>query len=533
MNDPQINSVSSRFLLTTILLLTLFSGLSYANRLSSEDILVVFNRSIPESKKLADFYIEQRNIPKNQVLGLEMPKKQDISRTEFEESIRTPLLTFFDDEQLWQRSKDASGRLLPTSTKIRAIVLMHGVPLRIKPAPNPTLKDGEKPPTGPIAPRNEASVDSELALFGTENLPIQGVLKNAFYDSKVPIHESKTPFFTLVTRIDAPSYAICERMIADSIATEKNGLWGRAYVDIANKYPQGDNWLESIATKNFEVGIPTIVDRFSDTLPKNYPLTEAALYYGWYTWSANGPFKNPSFKFRPGAIAIHIHSFSAEQLTNSEKNWAAPLLARGASGTVGNVYEPYLNLSHNLSILHERLLDGWTFAEATWAAMPVTSWQAVTIGDPLYRPFLHINGTGEKLERDKDFRILLAAAREWPENDSERQKKVGLAAKNLKSGNLAEGLGLEYLAMNDLPNAENWLKVSQELFSGSADRLRQDVQLAAIARKSGDKQKAVGILRAAKEKYGLIPEVDALSGWLDILDPPPPPAADPTTIPID
>jgi uncharacterized protein (TIGR03790 family) len=50
-----------------------------------------------------------------------------------------------------------------------------------------------------------------------------------------------------------------------------------------------------------------VVDRFNETLPKNYPMTDAALYYGWYEWSVNGPFINPRFKFRKGAVAMHLH----------------------------------------------------------------------------------------------------------------------------------------------------------------------------------------------------------------------------------
>ena len=38
-------------------------------------------------------------------------------------------------------------------------------------------------------------------------------------------------------------------------------------------------------------------------------------------------------------------------------------------------------------------------------------------------------------------------------------------------------------------------------------------------------------LREAQTRYGPIPEVEALKGWLDILDPPPPPPADPTKPP--
>ncbi len=76
------------------------------------------------------------------------------------------------------------------------------------------------------------------------------------------------PFLVLTARIDAPSYATCERMIRDAVAAEKTGLWGMAYVDIANKFPQGDQWLETVVKENAQAGIPTVVDRFNDTLPR-------------------------------------------------------------------------------------------------------------------------------------------------------------------------------------------------------------------------------------------------------------------------
>lgn len=500
-----------------------------ARHLTHQEVLVIYNSSLAGSKELAEFYQNQREVPEAQVLGLELPKDKDISRKDFETKLLQPLRDHFDEKELWNRKKDSNGLLLPSENKIRAIVLMRGVPLRIAPAPNPPLKEGEKAPTDPISPRNEASVDSELALFGAENLPIQGVLKNSFHGSKVPLSEANAPYLVLVTRIDAPSHEICKRMITDAIATEKTGLWGRAYVDIANKFPQGDTWLEGIIAKNSEFGIPTVVDRFDDTLAKNYPLTETALYYGWYDWNVSGPFLNPAFKFRPGSVAVHIHSFSAEQLSDPQRNWAGPLLSRGAAATVGNVYEPYLQLTHHLDILHDRLLDGWTFAEAAWASIPVASWQNVAIGDPLYRPFAHISGTGEKHDEDHEFRTLRAASGE----SSERLEKIAEAFETLPSGTIAEGLALEHLTTGDIPNAAKWFRKSQELFEQPADKLRQDIQLAAIARTAKQTQKAISLLRAAKQKYGSIPETEAISGWLDILDPPPPPLADPTKLPTN
>jgi hypothetical protein len=245
----------------------------------------------------------------------------------------------------------------------------------------------------------------------------------------------------------------------------------------------------------------------------------------------SGPFLNPGFLFRPGAVAVHLHSFSADQLKNPHKNWCAPLLVRGATATVGNVYEPYLHLTHHFDIMHDRLLKGWSFAEATWASMPVTSWQGVVLGDPLYRPFLHIDGTGEKRAEDRDFRAIRAAMRQWPDTTEERRKKLADASTKLKSGNIAEGLALEYKEQGDIANARLWLGKAKDLHTSKEDKLRQDIQVIAIERAANNNPAAITGLRNAKVEYGSLAGAEALSGWLDILDPPPPPVADPTKIP--
>ncbi|HVJ47161.1 MAG TPA: TIGR03790 family protein, partial [Luteolibacter sp.] len=388
------------------------AALAATKGINPESVAVVYNSAVAESKKLAELYAAERGVPAGNLVGLELPVTSDISRADYIAKIQNPLRQEFDRHGWWSRAKDPVGVLLPTSNDIRVMVLMRGVPLRIQPAP---LPENAKIPAGdPIAGRNEASVDSELAMFGVEGVPAEGVLKNVYFQSDKPFSEVRFPFLILTARIDAASVATCERMIKEPKEAEKTGLWGRAYVDIANKYPQGDQWLSAIVTANRNTGIPTVVDRFSDTLPMNYPMTDASLYYGWYDWNISGPFLNPSFHFRKGAVAMHLHSFSAEQLSNPAANWSAGLLEKGAAVTIGNVYEPYLGLTHFFDILHNRLLAGHSWVEACWMAIPVASWQGIVLGDPLYRPFLHLDGSGDIVPEDNDYRALRAAVEKWP-----------------------------------------------------------------------------------------------------------------------
>lgn len=512
------------------LFLTVLPCLSRA-AISPESVAVLYNDSVPDSRKLAELYRVARNIPEDNLIGLTMPTAADISREDYQRSILKPLCREFDVRNWWTRRREGS-LTVPVANRIRVLVTMRGVPLRILPGKKP---DGAvTDPKNPMSGHDEASVDSELSMFGVEGVPTDGVLENKYYKSEKPIEDAELPFLVLTARIDAPSLAICERMIHDAVEAEETGLWGRAYVDIANKFAQGDQWLEQVVKADLETGIPTVVDRFNETFPPNYPMTDCSIYYGWYDRNLNGPFLNTRFQFRKGAVAMHLHSFSAEQLTDGTKNWSGGLLARGAAVTVGNVYEPYLPLTHDFGILHRRLLEGYSWAEACWMAMPVASWQGVVLGDPLYRPFRCLSGNGMKRDDDIPYRALRAAAIQWKEDPAERLKQVEKASERMNSGILAEALGLERLESKEPLLAAGYFRTAKSLYQDPPDKLRQDFHLIAIDRTAGLKDLAIAGLEKSRKTYGDLPEAAGFKTWLDILDPPPPPTpvADPAKKPV-
>jgi hypothetical protein len=199
----------------------------------------------------------------------------------------------------------------------------------------------------------------------------------------------------LVGRLDGPSDAIVRRMIDSSIAAEKSGLWGWAYLDARGVtdpgYIEGDQWITHAGDLMRRHGIPVISDYAPETFPEGFPMQDAAIYYGWYAANVEGPFVRPEFRFTPGAVAVHLHSFSATTIRDPNMAWAGPLLAHGAAATLGNVYEPYLSLTVNFDILQDRLMNGFNLAEASYAATRGISWMNVVLGDPLYRPYASWN----------------------------------------------------------------------------------------------------------------------------------------------
>jgi tetratricopeptide (TPR) repeat protein len=122
-----------------------------------------------------------------------------------------------------------------------------------------------------------------------------------------------------------------------------------------------------------------------------------ALYAGWYDPDVSGPFARPAVEFMPGAFAYHLHSYSAESLRTDTRYWVGPLLAKGATATMGCVAEPYLIGTPDIGIFFQRFLQsGFSFGEAAYASQRFLSWQVTVVGDPLYRPFPE--GIAEKPE---------------------------------------------------------------------------------------------------------------------------------------
>jgi tetratricopeptide (TPR) repeat protein len=117
-------------------------------------------------------------------------------------------------------------------------------------------------------------------------------------------------------------------------------------------------------------------------------MSQIALYCGWYDEHVSGPFTRTNVEFLPGAFAYHLHSYSAHQLRSATQTWVGPLLARGATASMGCVDEPYLGGTPNLAVFMSRFLFlGFSFGESAYACQPVLSWQTTVVGDPLYRPF--------------------------------------------------------------------------------------------------------------------------------------------------
>ena len=515
----------SKFMILRILILWLVGLLicqGLPQPLSPSQVVVVYNSSIAESKELAEFYALTRKIPVENLVGLEVTEKATIDRATYVKTIRNPLREKFNTANWWTMGKDQNGLALPSQSKIRCLALMKGVPLRIKRGEVPESESDSKEK---FVKNNEAAIDSELNFLGVETYPIGGPIPNPYFQKDAPFAEIGRPYQLLVGRIDASSYDHCRRMILDAQDTEKDGLWGRTYLDFSRKgggFAVGDKWIEKIKEVSFQKGFPTVLERNSHTYTTNYPMTDAAVYFGWYTWHLNGPFLNPKMRFKRGAIAVHLHSFSAQQLINPAKNWSAGLIDKGAAATLGNTWEPYLQASHQFDIFFDRLLKGYSLIEAGSMCMNVVSWQNIVIGDPLYRPFLRSVDADTDFKEDRDFKAYRLAYDRWPD-EQKRNEELLKAAARMKSGTIFEALALQVMEAKNYETAAKSFTKAKELYKNKADKLRQDLHLVEIERRQKKTKRALTLLRRAQKAYKDIPEVKSVEALITILDPPPPP----------
>jgi len=375
-------------------------------------VLVLCNAKLEQSRELARNYAQKRGIPRENIVELDLPDKAEISRAEFEELLWRPLQRLAAAKQWWQPGPPAQAR-----RSIDVLCVCKGVPLRLA-ASRPELAN---------QPQSDgAAVDSELMFlpYGKfEAMP--GIAKNPFYKKAYEPEQKQWPLL-LLGRLDASSYEIAARMLDDSLAVEQQGgLQGWVVVDKANKFPQGDKWLDNIVQATRRQGMPVYVDNRGELLEHALALpSPLAMYYGWYEWNVSGALKASRRHFRPGAVAVHIHSFSAAVMTDEHSNWCAPLLARGAAVSLGNVAEPYLEYSHHLDVFDEFLRRGHPVAVAALAAQSGLSWQYVLFGDPLYRPF-----GGWKA--DPQLSLLRAGAEAW-------QNRLQFARKAAEAGNASD-----------------------------------------------------------------------------------------------
>ncbi len=363
------------------------------------EVVVIYNTRVPESRDIAEHYAEVRHVRAEQVLGVDLTDAEVVSREEFHERLQVPLIKMLAEKGLFtlkavEASAQETGQITNgvVKSRIRYAVLCYGLPLKI--AEDADLREPGAERVQTELRRNGAAVDSELACLPllAGNMSLTGPVPNPFYGVTNASLLNPTNGLLLVTRLDGPTAAIARGLVDKAVEAETYGLLGRAYFDLRGltngPYLLGDHQIHGAAEICRQQGFEMVVDERSGTFPAGFPMSQIALYAGWDDEHVSGPFARPTVEFMPGAFAYHLNSFSALTLRSTDRHWCGPLLARGATATMGCVDEPYLQLMPDMTVFFDDFVNrGFSYGEAAYSCQRFLSWQTAVIGDPLYRPF--------------------------------------------------------------------------------------------------------------------------------------------------
>lgn len=475
------------------------------------------NRDDPESRKLAEYYAKARGLPAGAIVELPMPLAEQITWPEFVASIWNPLLRVGLErgyiDGIAMNTRDEIGRIKFASSghSLEALVICRGVPLRV--AHDAAAGAGKGNPIAANNPpfrTNEAAVDSELALLAVGGHSISAFVPNPVFHAGDPsARAAALRQIIAVGRLDAPTAAQARGLVDSALAGERHGLAGRAYLDVGGPHRQGDVWLEACLPELNALGFETEVDRAGGTLGEGARFDAPILYFGWYASHANGPFLAPGFMFPPGAVALHIHSFSAATMRSPTSGWAGPLAARGVAATFGNVGEPYLEYTHQPHLLLRHLMAGERLGVAALRSVNALSWKAIVIGDPLYRPFAvgaeaqwerrgELSDQAETYARIRRMRLLAAAGRGA---EALELGRVGMRDR------ASLPLALSYAAMQQSAGDEAGARRTLGVFGGLRRWREQDRPLVLAAasawRAAGDAGEAVKLVERLLEAKDL------------------------------
>ncbi|MFC1766738.1 TIGR03790 family protein [Planctomycetota bacterium] len=378
----------------------LFWQTAYAT-LEPNEILIIANRDILDSVRLANDYAKKRQVPAENILLLPLGKDLPdwINRGRYDKQLVQPIRN-----NLQYRKRSAT---------IRCLLPVYGVPFKVngrgvlpkqrprvdqlkveidrlrnsaqQTAPSDALVQLEHELARLQGRETQAAVDSELSLVLFENYELYRWQRNLLHQNSM----SPGLLTLMVSRLDGPSVDIARALIDKALHGEKHGLSGVAYLDSrgiykSNAYGHYDQSIRDLALTLKTQTQFSLQQERTDALfaPGDCPHT--ALYCGWYSLKTYVD----AFDFEEGAVGYHIASFEAADLRGkSSPQWCPALLRDGITATLGAVAEPYLHAFPLPNEFFRALLEGQSLVEAYYHTKPFNSWQLLLIGDPLYRPF--------------------------------------------------------------------------------------------------------------------------------------------------
>ena len=366
--------------------LTIYDIDALTNYYSYDDVLLIINSQSEASQIIGQYFSEARAIPASRIAYISTAENETIYRQTFEQDIRLPIEQFIRDNNL--------------DTEINYIVTTKGVPLRI--SADQTTAD-------------HASVDSELSLISgpyADQIGTANATKNPYHQFDFPFSKEMFGIF-LVTRLTGYTVNDVLTLIDRSAQPEQFGTF------VLDVDPSKDNtagfsianqWLRDAAPILEEAGHFVFLDETKTFITNQ---TNVLGYASWGSNDANDTDNaKTNFVWLPGSIAETFVSTSARTFTPPAtygQSLIADLIAEGATGAKGYVFEPFLNAMAKPDILFDRYSSGYSLADSYFSASRNLGWQGVVVGDPkmaisynIQSPVIDANTGTDNSQADQD-----------------------------------------------------------------------------------------------------------------------------------
>src|SRR5688500_3647842 len=117
------------------------------------EVVVIYNRRVPESRGVAEHYMAARGVPTNQVFGFDLPVGEGMTREEYRHRLQHPLIEELQEQKLITTrteikpaTADRAGEIMMrvSESQIRYLVLCFGVPWKVFAEPSLVETGAEK-----------------------------------------------------------------------------------------------------------------------------------------------------------------------------------------------------------------------------------------------------------------------------------------------------------------------------------------------------------------------------------------------------
>ncbi|MBT3208505.1 MAG: TIGR03790 family protein [Bacteroidetes bacterium] len=365
------------------------------------------NNGIPDSKELALYYKEKRNVPDSNLLGIY------VSTTNYY-YYSNQWANFWNEMVIPIQNKLANLG----DTNIYYILLSDKIPYKlVLPSGSNTSRSLD----------NALSCLNNLGTLSTPNFPTY-YSTNPFYESS-PTDFTDQGNFNHNYQLSGTHIYLVSRLIGTDLRMKKNMIDMTLYGDKYMSFNSSSDYYKGTAYVDYRYGVyddstliagyhysPSSYGEFDKDAayikffyqmagvpyklePNDIEIGEvnalftdsttadsgrnAILYGGWYNYGTY----HDVWDWLPGAYACDLNSNSGANIRSGSGSFLSGAFANGLTCGTGCIGEPYLSGHSQPDIFLYYFLKGYNFIESAYHAEPKFKWQGIIVGDPLYNPF--------------------------------------------------------------------------------------------------------------------------------------------------